>query len=122
MSDLDNEEIEATRELNKNKYKNCEIFYDRKYLQQPISILTKESLEILEECCIRSRKRDIGRRFREHEIVLELIYRYKELQKQNEKKDEMIDYIIEFIRERSIYAIDSHEQLKQYFERKVEEK
>ena len=36
------------------------------------------------------------------------------------KKDKQIDYIIDFIRERSIYAVDTHEQLKQYFADLVE--
>ena len=35
------------------------------------------------------------------------------------KKDKQIDYIIDFIRERSIYAVDTHEKLKQYFADKV---
>ena len=38
-----------------------------------------------------------------------------------DKKDKIIDYMIDWIRERSIYAVDSHDMLKQYFERKVEE-
>ena len=42
--------------------------------------------------------------------------------KENIKKDKIIDYIIEWIRERSIYAVDSHEKLKEHFEKKVEEK
>ena len=36
------------------------------------------------------------------------------------KKDKQIDYIIDFIRERSIYAVDTHEKLKQYFADLVE--
>ncbi len=42
-------------------------------------------------------------------------------QEKLEKKDKIIDYMIEWIRERSIYAVDSSEELKQYFEKKVEE-
>ena len=42
------------------------------------------------------------------------------LQKENEEKDKQIDYIIDFIRERSIYAVDTHEKLKQYFAGLVE--
>lgn len=42
------------------------------------------------------------------------------LQKENEEKDKQIDYIIDFIRERSIYAVDTHEKLKQYFADLVE--
>ena len=45
----------------------------------------------------------------------------QEQQEENKKKDKIIDYMIDWIRERSIYAVDSHDMLKQYFERKVEE-
>ena len=52
------------------------------------------------------------------EIALNLI---QEQQEENKKKDKIIDYMIDWIRERCIYAVDSHDMLKQYFERKVEE-
>lgn len=53
------------------------------------------------------------------ETVLSML---QEQQEENKKKDKIIDYMIDWIRERSIYAVDSHDMLKQYFERKVEEK
>lgn len=37
----------------------------------------------------------------------------------NIKQDKIIDYMIDWIRERSIYAVDSHEKIKQYFKNKV---
>lgn len=49
-------------------------------------------------------------------IVLKLI---KKQQSELEKKNKIIDLMVDFIRERSIYAVHSHEDLKQYFERKV---
>ena len=52
------------------------------------------------------------------EIALNLI---QEQQEENKKKDKIIDYMIDWIRERSIYAVDSHDMLKQYFERKRNE-
>ena len=52
------------------------------------------------------------------ETVLSLI---KEQQEKMENKDKQIDYIIDFIRERSIYAVDTHEKLKQYFEIKAKQ-
>ena len=52
-----------------------------------------------------------------YNTVLNLITK---LQKENEEKDKQIDYIIDFIRERSIYAVDTHEKLKQYFADLVE--
>lgn len=41
-----------------------------------------------------------------------LINKYKEQEK-------MIDFMIDWIRERSIYGVDSHEKLKDYFKKKV---
>lgn len=61
--------------------------YKANYLQKPISILSEENLELLEKHCIKNRKQDIGRRFREHEIVFELIQAYKEQQAELEKKE-----------------------------------
>ena len=52
------------------------------------------------------------------ETVLSML---QEQQEENKKKDKIIDYMIDWIRERSIYAVDSHDMLKQYFEKKVEE-
>ena len=52
------------------------------------------------------------------DTVLSLI---KEQEEEIEKKDKQIDYIIDFIRERSIYAVDTHEKLKQYFEIKAKQ-
>ena len=44
----------------------------------------------------------------------------QEQQEENKKKDKIIDYMIDWIRERSIYAVDSHDMLKQYFAGLVE--
>ena len=54
-------------------------------------------------------------RTKQFSTVLNLI---QEQQEENKKKDKIIDYMIDWIRERSIYAVDSHDMLKQYFERK----
>lgn len=55
------------------------------------------------------------------DFVLDYLKELQEQQEENKKKDKIIDYMIDWIRERSIYAVDSHDMLKQYFERKVEE-
>lgn len=67
-----------------SKKDEYELFKVR-HLQQPITLLTEENLERLERYCINNRKNDIGRRFREHEIVLELIDEYKRVRKEKEK-------------------------------------
>lgn len=69
--------------------------YKAKYLQESISMLTEENLELLEKHCIKNRRQDIGRRFREHEIVFELIQAYKEQQAELEKKDKVINKALE---------------------------
>ncbi len=43
----------------------------------------------------------------------------KQLKKQNEEQEKMVDFMIEWIRERSIYGADSSEILKEYFKEKV---
>ena len=62
-----------------------------------------------------------------------LINKYKELndealkqsewlvekQKKIEEQEKMIDFMIDWIRERSIYGVDSHEKLKDYFKKKA---
>ena len=55
------------------------------------------------------------------DFVLDYLKELQEQQEENKKKDKIIDYMIDWIRERSIYAVDSHDMLKQYFERKVED-
>ena len=57
----------------------------------------------------------------EIEVYDTVLNRITKLQKENEEKDKQIDYIIDFIRERSIYAVDTHEKLKQYFEIKAKQ-
>ena len=55
------------------------------------------------------------------DFVLDYLKELQEQQEENKKKDKIIDYMIDWIRERSIYAVDSHDMLKQYFERKRNE-
>lgn len=37
----------------------------------------------------------------------------------NKEQEELIDFMIDWIRERSIYCVDSREQLKEYFKKKA---
>lgn len=105
--------------------------YKAKYLQEPISMLSEENLELLEKHCIKNRKQDIGRRFREHEIVFELIQAYKEQQAELVKKDKIINemskelYVEGYCKEincKQCTAESFTDCIKQYFEKKVEGK
>lgn len=124
--------------------------YKAKYLQKPISMLTEGNLELLEKHCIKNRRQDIGRRFKEHEIVFELIQAYKEqqaelnetrntkslyyenkeLRKELKKKDKIIDemskelYVGGYCKEincKQCTADSFTDCIKQYFERKAED-
>lgn len=57
------------------------------YMQSPISLLTNENLYALELHCEKQIRREVGQRVREHEIVLELIHKYKKQQKEIEKQN-----------------------------------
>lgn len=84
--------------------------FKNKYLQHPISFLSEENLDKLETHCIKASKIERGI---EHKVVLELLdryYRYQKeiqdknnkitkLQKENEKKDKIIDKISEEVKE-----------------------
>lgn len=68
--------------------------YKAEYMQKPISLLTSENLHALELHCEKQVRREVGQRVREHEIVLELIHRYKEQQEKIEKQEkENIDLV-----------------------------
>lgn len=92
--------------MNKEEIEEYELFKN-KYLQQPISLLTKENLELLEQHCQKQLRHEVGQIIREHEIVLELLYRYKKLESREQK---LIEKLEEDIREETGYAkwIDSH--------------
>lgn len=74
--------------MNKEEIEQYELFKN-KHLQQPISLLTKENLETLEQHCIRQLHRENGQILREHEIVLELIKRYKQLENKVKEQEEL---------------------------------
>ena len=59
-----------------------------KRMQQPISFLTEEDLNKLEQHCEKTIKYGNGRILEEHQITLELIIRYRELKQELEKEKE----------------------------------
>lgn len=75
--------------ISKEKIENKELFKN-KYLQQPISLLTKRNLELLEQHCKRQLRHEVGQILREHEIVLELLDKYKQLETKQQKVKEKL--------------------------------
>ena len=59
-----------------------------KRMQQPISFLTEEDLNKLEQHCEKTIQYGNGRILEEHQVTLELIIRYRELQQELEKEKE----------------------------------
>ena len=57
-----------------------------KYMQQPISFLTEENLDRLQQHCEKTIQYENGRILEEHQVTLELIIRYRELQQKLEKE------------------------------------
>ena len=72
--------------------------YKTSYMQNPFELLTGVNLNRLEEHCKRTIHFERGRLREEHEIVLELLYKYKQLEtdKQNliNRLEETIDFVI----------------------------
>lgn len=71
-----------------------EIIFKNEYLQKPISFLTQENLEKLEQHCEKTIRYATRNLLKEHQIILELIDRYKEMNKEirnlKEKNKELI--------------------------------
>lgn len=86
--------------------------------EQAIEIINKMLKSYIEADECRLTNDGFKHEIRAMQTVLNML---QEQQEENKKKDKIIDYMIDWIRERSIYAVDSHDMLKQYFERKVEE-
>lgn len=59
-----------------------------KHIQQPISFLTEENLDRLQQHCEKTVQYGNGRILEEHQVTLELIIRYKELKTELEKEKE----------------------------------
>lgn len=113
--------------------------YKASYMQNPFNILTQENLDRLEKHCKKAIHYERKEGLLEHQLTLDLLYKYRDQQAELEKKDKMIDemalniatndsnlcqYIDETIRCKK-YAgenkLTCDECIKQYFERKVEE-
>ncbi len=60
--------------------------FSYKRMQQPISFLTEENLNKLEQHCEKTIQYGNGRILEEHQVTLELIIRYRELQQELEKE------------------------------------
>lgn len=103
---MTNEQREAIKKLEYvNRRYDCNNYYSRYELDciDTVLSLIKEQQEEIEG-------------LKDKEVLIKRYFNKCDLIKQ---KDKQIDLIIDFIRERSIYAVDTHEKLKQYFADKV---
>lgn len=66
-----------------------------KYMQQPISFLTEENLDRLQQHCEKTIQYGNGRILEEHQVTLELIIKYKELQQELKKEKEKNKELLE---------------------------
>ena len=65
------------------------------YMQNPFEILTKEELDRLERHCKKAIHYERGHIREEHQVTLELIYKYQEQQTELEKKDKIIKAMVD---------------------------
>lgn len=102
--------------------------YKATYMQNPCNILTEENLNILENNCKKAIHYEKGEIKREHEVILELLYKYKEQQEQKESQNKIIDLIEEDLQQLATaineeYHVEEYllnkETIKKYYERKV---
>ncbi len=70
-----------------------------KYMQQPISFLTEENLNKLEQHCEKTIQYGNGRILEEHQVTLELIIRYRELQQELEKEKEKNKILLQCLKD-----------------------
>ena len=113
---------------NENKKEEKSNLYKAIYTQDPCNILTEESLNRLEEHCKKAIHYERGEIKREHEVILELLYKYKEQQEQKESQNKIIDLIEEDLQQLATaineeYHVEEYllnkETIKKYYERKV---
>ena len=94
--------------------------FKNRYLQQPITFLTEENLDKLENHCKKAIHYERGV---EHQVVLELLERYKEF-----LAEQLIGLPVNKIKQdfekpnfkAEITIFTDKDAIKQYFERKVE--
>lgn len=77
----------------KNKEEN---YYKTEYQQIPVTMLTKENLDKLEEHCKKTIHIERGI---EHSVVLELLYKYRELETEKQNVIEKLEEKIEILEE-----------------------
>lgn len=93
--------------------------YRAEYMQNPFEILTEENLERLEKHCKKAIYNERGEIKREHEVTLELLYKYKEQNEEITKQNKVINLMSEKIYEEGI-VWDNKEEVIGYFRKKVE--
>lgn len=118
---------------------NEEKLYKENYMQDPFNILTKENLDKLEKHCKKAIHYERKDGLLEHQITLDLLYKYQDQEKELKKKDKIINemtkeinkiasekYKIKHICEagkceyEECHEDNWNECIRRYFEKKVE--
>lgn len=103
--------------------------YKASYMQDPFDILTSENLDRLEKHCKKAIHYERASGLLEHQLTLDLLYKYQEQQAELVKKDKIINemskelYVEGYCKEincKQCTADSFTDCIKQYFERKVE--
>lgn len=105
--------------MNKIAKNNLVNIYQANYMQNPFEILTEENLNRLEKHCKKAILYENGELKKEHEVTLELLYKYKEQNEEITKQNKIINLMSEKIYEEGI-VWDNKEEVIGYFRKKVE--
>lgn len=73
---------------------NDKKLYKANYMQAPFNILTKENLDKLEKYCKKAIHYERKDGILEHQITLDLLYKYEEQQEKIKKKEKIINNAI----------------------------
>lgn len=88
-----------------------------KHIQQPISFLTEENLDRLQQHCEKTVQYGNGRILEEHQVTLELIIRYQnlkqELEKEKEKNKELTERVLKLESDKFWDNVVSKSKIKQ---------
>ncbi len=104
--------------------------FDNVYMQNPSEILTEANIERLEKHCKKAIHYERGEIKNEHEVTLCLLYRYLEQKEKINNQNKIINEMAEQLAGLTIWNNEKEEaiilgnkgEVKQYFEKKVEEK
>ena len=113
--------------ISPKEHRNFDNLYKASYMQNPFEILTEENLKRLEEHCKKAINYERGEIKREHEVTINLLYKYQEQLDVLIRKNRIIDLMAEQLAGLAIFDSDIEEAIilgdkeyvKKYYERKI---